>query len=334
MDRLVEVNKVASLLRRRESPRQLNTAQLLCNSANEARGFMEARATRLSAAPQMISPRYAPPPALKLAPSFVQVEARHPRARRGETQNPRSYPTVVRIVPQDNTPELPQRRIAMPASVRRAPARQLRFPARPGGGKQHDFGLLRQRGIRVHLGERPESLRSVARGAAALGISKPAIKIGGRPLKGNALRVSSAVRFRIGKVRLGERPSAKLITAAMIWPRTPRVLRGSIVDRASAHRPLGPAVPKRTRRLPAGPTDSRGAHFEYPGAIHYNGRAARKANKADKRSSEVSWPPADPRWNGNPISPPPSGFSARNCRSTSKAMPGQRWCPPSSPRAG
>src|SRR5438067_12564865 len=66
MDRLVEVNKVSSLLRRRESPRQLGTLQLLCNSANQARGFMEACPSRVGVGPRISSPRFTQPAKLKL----------------------------------------------------------------------------------------------------------------------------------------------------------------------------------------------------------------------------------------------------------------------------
>ena len=43
MDRLEEVNKVTSLMRRREIPRHISLARLMCNSAPAARGFLEPR---------------------------------------------------------------------------------------------------------------------------------------------------------------------------------------------------------------------------------------------------------------------------------------------------
>src|SRR6478609_4044470 len=41
MDRLEEANKVTSLKRRRENPRHISAARLMCNSALERRGFLE-----------------------------------------------------------------------------------------------------------------------------------------------------------------------------------------------------------------------------------------------------------------------------------------------------
>jgi len=45
MDRLVEVNKVASLMRRRESARQIPALDLLCGGALDRRGFFETKAS-------------------------------------------------------------------------------------------------------------------------------------------------------------------------------------------------------------------------------------------------------------------------------------------------
>src|SRR5216683_1667698 len=53
MDRLVEVNKVASLMRRRENARQLPSASLLCNGALGRRGFLDAVPSAIDTAPHM-----------------------------------------------------------------------------------------------------------------------------------------------------------------------------------------------------------------------------------------------------------------------------------------
>ena len=46
MDRLEEANKVTSLMRRRENPRHISAARLMCNSALERRGFLGTEAAR------------------------------------------------------------------------------------------------------------------------------------------------------------------------------------------------------------------------------------------------------------------------------------------------
>src|ERR1035441_6789232 len=49
MDRLEEANKVTSLMRRRENPRHISAARLMCNSALERRGFFESKQPALNA---------------------------------------------------------------------------------------------------------------------------------------------------------------------------------------------------------------------------------------------------------------------------------------------
>src|SRR5262249_33071449 len=43
MDRLEEASKVTSLMRRRENPRHISAAKLMCNSALERRGYYAAK---------------------------------------------------------------------------------------------------------------------------------------------------------------------------------------------------------------------------------------------------------------------------------------------------
>src|SRR5437667_8673441 len=51
MDRLVEVNKVANLMRRRESPKQITFSSLMCQSAIAPRGFYESERTAVHTMP-------------------------------------------------------------------------------------------------------------------------------------------------------------------------------------------------------------------------------------------------------------------------------------------
>src|SRR3954447_26658351 len=57
MGRLVEVNKVASLMRRRESARQISPASLICNAALERRGFLDGQPARIDANPRVMELR-------------------------------------------------------------------------------------------------------------------------------------------------------------------------------------------------------------------------------------------------------------------------------------
>src|ERR1700732_5063710 len=56
MDRLEEANKVTSLMRRRENPRHISAARLMCNSALERRGFFETKQPAPRTAPSGLTP--------------------------------------------------------------------------------------------------------------------------------------------------------------------------------------------------------------------------------------------------------------------------------------
>jgi hypothetical protein len=66
MDRLQEANKVASVMRRRESPRPLKSTQLINAGVREARGFND---PKLAAPPSASIPRIAPARSTRMAPA-------------------------------------------------------------------------------------------------------------------------------------------------------------------------------------------------------------------------------------------------------------------------
>src|SRR5262249_24050030 len=57
MDRLQEVNKVANLMRRRESARQIAPSSLIRNAALGRRGFLDAKPTSIDVAVRLIEMR-------------------------------------------------------------------------------------------------------------------------------------------------------------------------------------------------------------------------------------------------------------------------------------
>src|SRR3954453_24034893 len=73
MDRLVEADKVTSLMRRRETPRQISPARLMCNSALATRGFLNS----YSYAPRDEGPAFAPRFAIPEPPRLSHVADRY-----------------------------------------------------------------------------------------------------------------------------------------------------------------------------------------------------------------------------------------------------------------
>src|ERR1035437_8642070 len=84
MDRLEEANKVTSLMRRRENPRHISAARLLCTSALERRGFYEPKQPAPKTEPAGVAPG-GPGPAAPRGASGADREAPPRAARRHAT---------------------------------------------------------------------------------------------------------------------------------------------------------------------------------------------------------------------------------------------------------
>ena len=121
MDRLEEANKVTSLMRRRENPRHISAARLMCNSALDRRGFFEAK--HPSARTDIASFSRTPP-----APASPRVASANryvaPRAARltATESSRRADPSRIRINGRGTVPLVPPRRQKL---------RRYRFPRRP-----------------------------------------------------------------------------------------------------------------------------------------------------------------------------------------------------------
>ena len=104
MDRLVEVNKVASLMRRRENARQIAPASLICNAALGRRGFLDAQPARIDSNPRLIALR----PTALARPRITAYSDRCVQRRlsptNGALPSSRAHDGVVRIVARNSIP--------------------------------------------------------------------------------------------------------------------------------------------------------------------------------------------------------------------------------------
>ena len=120
MDRLEEANKVTSLMRRRENPRHISAARLMCNSALDRRGFFEAKhpSGRTDIAGFSRTP---PAPASpRVAGANRYVAPRATRMAAAESSR-RADPSRVRINGSGTVPLVPPRRQKLPAQISQAP---------------------------------------------------------------------------------------------------------------------------------------------------------------------------------------------------------------------
>ena len=80
MDRLQEANKVASLMRRRENPRQISPARLMRNSATLPREYPQTRLASPKTEPRPFSPSFGALAQVRMP--VLQDNCKQPRASR------------------------------------------------------------------------------------------------------------------------------------------------------------------------------------------------------------------------------------------------------------
>ena len=313
MDRLEEANKVTSLMRRRENPRHISPARLMCNSALEQRGFLEPKPLAAGTEIATYSP-VLPGPA---APRVNRGPDRYKPPRAARLMGPgvprRADPSRLNIRDRGTLPEVPPRRQKLLAKVPQAPLVSLRCDTPAASAARRDYGMLRRGRIRVHLGNgslAPAALQP--RRALALDHETSPRSIKSYALEGNALRVSSGMGFRVAAVDWRGFLSRPPVSAGLVWPRDPRRVPQGSQDFVAAHRNLEVEIPKFGPRLPALTDRTRPAQFVFPGSLAP--RTPLPATGADpaKRSTDVSWRLSEPRSGGITVVPLSAGFAKRN----------------------
>src|ERR1039458_7141404 len=152
MDRLEEANKVTSLMRRRENPRHISAARLMCNNALDQRGSREPKPL----APENEIAAYSPMLPGPAAPRVNRGPDRYKPARAtrlpGLGVSRRADPSRLSIGDRGTLPTVPPRRQKPQAKISQAPLVSLRCDTPAPTAVRRDYGMLRRGRIRVHLG--------------------------------------------------------------------------------------------------------------------------------------------------------------------------------------
>ena len=191
MDTLLEANKHASLMRRRDTPRQFPLAQLQSNSPVGTRAFGPVRAAErrplsrpMSASPaparfQAGDSSFRPPAAAGASPGQARL-APKPGARRG-----------------NRTAPLPLRPRRMPVALAPAGAVPVRFHKNSVPGARRSFVMLAHQSPRPVVSAR--AFRSLAlEPSGKIATRAHTLKLAGKV--GNAFRVSGSKGFRLPKL--------------------------------------------------------------------------------------------------------------------------------------
>jgi hypothetical protein len=266
MDRLLEANKVASVMRRRENPKQIPAGQLRSAGPASPRAFLTA-ARRPVPPPAIRAPRVAGKPKMAAVSGFVKAEG--PAGGRAE---PRAAATAPFAAQSARAPKLS---VCMAAQVTAAPAARLR----PQSGEHNEPCAA---AIRWLGPGRPVIGRLLAeaerRTAGPMSASRPARRLTA-PSRGRALRVSPSATFGLPVKAL---PATRYTpaTADGLPSRGPKRL--TVMAGPSEMKPMAAAIetaPAEMRLPPAPPADFQ-RRFRWPGAFETNLKFRDAANEA------------------------------------------------------
>jgi len=246
MERLAEANQVASVVRRRESPRQIPPALLRAHGNDTPRAFLDSRRPNLSGAfrvPRLNPAAAALPPTTR----FLQplADGSHlpvglpapPMGVRSVVPAPAPQPALTAHV-SPAPPMFPKSPISAVSSRRRA---AIAPPAKPTARPFHS----RLNFVSTLDAGRPRRIAT--------------------PVKGRALRVSLAAGFRVPDWKLGSITAGRPAIAGMRWPGVrPLAAAATAVARPIAS---GVAVAEPEMRIPAAPPAVFEGGFRWPGAI-------------------------------------------------------------------
>jgi len=247
MERLAEANQVASVVRRRESPRQIPPALLRAHGNDVPRAFLES-----------------------LRPSGMSNAFRVPRLTPAAAALP---PTTRFLQPLADGSHLPVGLPAPPMAVRNvvpAPAPQPALtahvaPAPPMFGRARVAAVNSRRRAAVPPRAKPAARAFRGRLNFISTLDAGRTRRIATPVKGRALRVSLAAGFRIPDWKLGSITAGRPAIAGMRWPDV-RPLKATV---AAAARPMASAIAlaEPEMRIPAAPPAAFEGAFRWPGAI-------------------------------------------------------------------
>ena len=209
MDRLLEANKVASVMRRRESARQIPAALLRNAGSNAPRAFT----TPLAPAENRLA-GFAPPPlepsnATGLAAGSSFLDAAAPSgAPRGLDRFP-SGPLPFQI----QSPATRPIGLELPAEIAQAPFSPVRREPADGSVARREMFLDSSGQARP-----PVLFPRTAAGAGTRFAAAPPVSFETPGCAGRALRVSMAAGFRIPTWKLQTAAFAGPAIAGMVWP--------------------------------------------------------------------------------------------------------------------
>lgn len=310
MDRLLEANKVASLMRRRENPRPISPAQLMCDSAISHRGFFQAKTSSAHPKPGPFSPSPVAPRITAASENYLQPR---PTRLTGPSAVRRPDSSLIRFSARRVAPAVPPRRLALCVGLSRAQFARLRDRLRGNGGKRREFGMPRHTGFPMSFGV-PSGLRRTGcfPGTGRLNQAQRVRHLESLPRKGEALRVSAGLGLRPPALRPGNVRMRAELSAAMVWSEKPYPAVPTALGCPAAPKFIGIGISTLGVWYPSSPSPMTVMQFEWPKAISLARRAPLEGRAPSSHASEVFWNPSEPEWGRAGPCPAPPGFPVNN----------------------
>ncbi|MDR3699516.1 MAG: hypothetical protein P4L56_07770 [Candidatus Sulfopaludibacter sp.] len=280
MDTLLEANKHASLMRRRDTPRQFPLAQLQSNSAAETRPFGPIR-------PAVRRPELRPLPVpTSLANARFQTgDSRFlPPAAAGASSAQARFASRPGARSANRLAPLPLRPRKMPVALAQAAAVPVRFNSDAAPGARRSFVMLAHPSPRPVISAR--AFRSLALEPLGNISTRRAhtLKLAGKV--GNAFRVSSSKGFRLPKLALRQTASAGPATNGLRFPEILTLRRAAHTGRSIVAHPAERDFPVAAVCPPAFHQDSPRAGLESAAPLPLSSPSPR-GNRLDRR--DFAW---------------------------------------------
>src|SRR5438270_12818101 len=140
MDRLVEVNKVANLMRRREAARQIPLMSLVRSGETARHNFGDLLPTTIDSTPRLIQLNTTAAARPRIVSYTDACMPQETAASKGERLHPRSHNGAIAISPSNGgQPRIPQRKHPMKTAFPRHGSCGLRWNASEFPGVCRDF---------------------------------------------------------------------------------------------------------------------------------------------------------------------------------------------------
>ena len=307
MDRLMEANKVASLMRRRENAKQISAEFLLADYDIAPRSYPPARIPVQN--PSMDG--FKPTPPLLFVPRVPKRSDQAAKLRHVKVAlaaEPRPLPLAMSS--GRGTVPPPSRSHKLTVEIPRSRPAIVRDRIVKPDGDPREFGILRHPPLRVHIGSEHHKRYSIPPvGAHSLKSSPRTHTLRNYPVKGQELRVSASAGFRLPEPVRPAVEFGKPDPVAMPFSTRPHGVAppAHTIEAGTRHAVKRITKSKMAYRPPAMGTG--GVAFLWPGAVRSGACDLRDADGV-VRCSTLRWNTGDPLTPG--LRPPEDGVGFRH----------------------